>query len=88
MKVLDVSLGEFAVCFIDDIVDGTEMVCCFDDIVDIHGLVGNAEGVGLEYIACLVMCQTAALYVVGIVGEVYLYTMIYATLCLGGFLLF
>ena len=52
------------------------MVACLYDVVYVDALGGDAYGVGLEDLARLVMCKSAPLYVVRVVGKVYLCAMI------------
>ena len=62
---------------VDDVVDAAEVVGGLHDIVHVDGLafalalaVGEANRVGLEDIACLVVGQFAALDVVGVVRQI------------------
>ena len=59
--VLKATIIEAFVGIIDDKVYTTEVVGGFDDIVDIDTLIGDANGVGLEDVARLVMGETTAL---------------------------
>ena len=65
---------------VDDVVDAAEVVHRLNNIIHIHRLVSNADSVRLEDIACLVVCQTAAFDVIGVIGQVNLRAMIDATL--------
>ena len=55
------------------------MIGGFHDVVHIDARVRDADGVGLEDVPRLLMCQLTALDVVGIVGEVDLGAMVYST---------
>ena len=57
--VLKATIIEAFVGIIDDKVYTTEVVGGFDDIVNIDTLIGNADGVGLKYVASLIMSETA-----------------------------
>ena len=62
-----------------DIVYTAKMVVCFNDIIDAGGGgIGN-DAFGLKDMAGLFFRELAALYVVGVVGERYLYFMVDAT---------
>lgn len=71
--------GERTVSIINYIVDGAEMIGGLDNVVYVDGLGSYPDGIGLKYIACLVVGQTATLYMIGVVGEVDLDTVIDAT---------
>ena len=52
---------ELSVGVVNDIVDGAEVVGGFYDVVHIHRAFSNAYGIGLEYVAGLVVRQLAPL---------------------------
>ena len=56
------------------------MVYRFHYIVNARVLCGYAKGVCLKNIACLLLCQAAALYMIRTIGQFYLRTVIYTTL--------
>ena len=64
-----------------------EMVGGFDDVVYINRFIRHSDRVGFKDIACLVVCQPAAFYVVGVISEIDLYAMVYPPLHLPVFLL-
>ena len=80
MKLLDKDFSHRLLSMVDDVVDAAEVVHCLNNIIYIHRLIRNTDGVCLEDIACLTMCQPATLNVVGVVGQVNLCAMIDATL--------
>ena len=55
VELFDVGFGEGLFGRVDDEVDATEVVHRFDDVVDIDGIVGNADSVGLEDVARLLV---------------------------------
>ena len=65
---------------IDDIVDTAEVVNCFNNVVNIDGFIGNANGVRLKDIACLIVRQATTFYMIGVISQVNLCTMIDTTL--------
>lgn len=81
MKMLDKRFREFSFCIVDDVVNCTEVICSFYDVINVNCIVSNSNSVGVEYIACLVVCQSAPFDVVGVVCEINLYTVIDATFC-------
>ena len=60
-------------------IDATEVIGGLDYVIDPDCPVGNSDCVRLEYIASLFFCKSAALYVVGIICQFYLGTMIDTT---------
>ena len=58
---------------VDNHVDTLEVVDCFYNIVYIDRAVFNANGVGFVDVSGLVMGESAALYMVGVVGQLDLY---------------
>ena len=82
---LDEPLGKKAFCVVNDKIDTSEVVSGFNDVVHVDTAVGYADGAGLVDIPRLVVSETAALNVVGVVGEVNLNTVIYAAGLSGGF---
>ena len=87
MQLLDMRLGNLVCGMVDDIIDATEVVDGLHDVINARVLRGDAQGVGLKDIACLLLGQAAAFDMVGVVGQVNLYAMINAAFHLG-FLLF
>ena len=65
---------------VDDIINATEVVDGLHNIVDARIFRGDAQGVGLENVACLVMGQSATLDVIGVIGQIDLGTMVDAAL--------
>ena len=62
---------------VDNDVYTTEVVHCLYDIVHIDTIVSShTNGVSLKDVASLIVSQTATLYMVGVVGQVYLGFMI------------
>ena len=55
-----------------DVIDATEMVCRFDDVVHPNRFVRNPDGVRFIDISGLLFCQSAALYMVGVIRKIYL----------------
>ncbi len=47
-------------CMVNDIVKATKVIHCLNDIIYVNNLVGNAYGICIKDIACLVMSQTAS----------------------------
>ena len=64
------------------------MIRRLDDIVHIDCPVADTDGVSFKYITCLIMCQLTPLYMVGIISEVNLYTVVDTPLDLTCFLFF
>ena len=69
VQMLDPLLAQPQLRAVDDLVNTAEMIGRFDDIVHADALVGDADGVGFKDIAGLVVGETAALDMVGIVGQ-------------------
>lgn len=61
---------------IDDKINTAEVVRRLDNVVHVQRLVLRAHGIGLEDIAGLVVGQSAALHVVGVIGQLDLGLMI------------
>ena len=61
---------------INDIVNTMEVVDGLYDVVYVDGIICHANGVCLKDVARLVVRQLTALYVVRVIGQVYLCTMI------------
>ena len=80
MNLLDHILGKSLLCMIDDEIDTAEVVYSFKDIIHVNSVRGDTDGVGFIDITRLVVRQFAALDVVGVIGQVYLYAMINAAL--------
>ena len=53
-----------------DIINTTEMIDRLHYIIHIDNRICNADSVRLEDISCLLVCQSTAFYMVGIVGKV------------------
>ena len=70
MKFLDQGLCQFIFGVVNDIVYATEVVGGLNDIVYVDGLIRYADGIGFEDVACLLVGQTAALDVVGVVRQI------------------
>ena len=65
---------------VDYVIDATEMIDGLHNVVYVESLVlSGTDGVGLEDIARLIAGQTAALDVVGVVCQVYLRPVVYAS---------
>ena len=64
---------------VNDIVDAAEVVGGLNDVVYIYSFICDADSVGFKDVSCLFVCELAALYVVGVVCEVYLGTVIDAS---------
>ena len=80
MNLLDHILGKSLLCMIDDEINTAEVVYSFKDIIHVNSVRGDTDGVGFIDITRLVVRQFAALDVVGVIGQVYLYAMINAAL--------
>ena len=80
MQMLDVRLGEFGMGVSDDLINAAEVIDGFDDVIHLNGFVGDTDGACLKDVPCLFMGEPAALDVIGVIGEVYLHTMIDASL--------
>ena len=52
---------------INDHVNATEVICCFNHIIHIQHFVFYAYGVGFKDVSGLIMGQTAALNMIGVV---------------------
>ena len=76
MQFFDMRFGDFVCRMINDIIHTAEVVYSLHDIINTCILSSNAQCVGLEDIARLFFGQATALYVVGVVGKVYLRTVI------------
>ena len=61
---------------VDNIIDAAEVVDSFHDVVDARVFRCDAKGVGLKNVTRLFFGQAAAFDVVGVVGQVYLYSVI------------
>ena len=70
MKLLDKILSQSLVCMVNDVVYTTEMINSLDDIIHIDGAVCDANSVRLKDILRLVMCQFAALDMIGVVSQI------------------
>ena len=80
MNLLNHILGKSLLSVVDNEIDTAEVVYSFKDIVYVDGIRGDTDGVGFIDITRLVVRQFAALDVVGVIGQVYLYAMINAAL--------
>ena len=70
VNLLNQRLSQFVAGTVDDEVDATEMVCRLHNVIDVDTLIRNADGVRLKDEPGLFVGQTAALDVVGVIGEV------------------
>ena len=55
---------------VDDVVDTSEVINGLNDIIHIHRSISNTDSVCLEDIARLVVSQTVAFYMVGVISQV------------------
>ena len=55
------------------------MIHCFNYIVHIDAFICNSYGVGLKDIPGLLRCKPGALYMIGVVGKLYLNLMVQTT---------
>ena len=76
VKLLNETFRQRFFCMVDDLVDYTEVIYGFNDIIYINCCIADANRVCLKNIACLVVGQTAAFYVVGVISQVNLRTMV------------
>ncbi len=76
MKLLNEYLGQSCISLFNDTIDTAEVVSSLNNIIHLNSVVCDADGVSLKDIPCLVVGQTATLDVVGVIGEIYLDTMI------------
>ena len=76
MQLFDELFRQLFLRMIDDIVDTAEVVNCFNDIIHVNSTIRHTNGVCFKDIARLVVSQTTALYVIGVIGQVYLSAMI------------
>ena len=83
VKLLDEGFAQAVGRMVDDEVDAAEVVGGFYDVVHIYRLVRDADGVGFEDVACLLMGQAAPFDVVGVVGEVNLGAVVNAATDIG-----
>ena len=73
MELLCQILAERVVDGVQEVVEGNEMVRRFDDVVNGHGfLVLETDGAGFKDIACLFLCELAALYAIRVVCKMHL----------------
>ena len=54
------------------------MICSFNDVIDVHGRIGDTEGVCFKYVPRLIVSQAAAFYMIRVICQVYLDLMINA----------
>ena len=87
VKLLDEGFAQAVGRVVDDKVDAAKVVDGFHDVVHVDALVSYADGVGFEDVACLVVGQSTAFDMVGVVGEVNLGAVIDAATDLGLLLL-
>ena len=80
MQMLDKDFGQWGMGITDNFINAPEVIDGLDDVVHLNGFVSNAYRVGFKDISCLVMREATTLDVVGVIREVYLYTMIDASL--------
>lgn len=76
VQMLDAFFGERTFGVVYDPVDAAEVVRGFDDVVHVDRVFADADGVGLEDETRLVVRESAAFHVVGVVGQVDLHAMI------------
>jgi len=76
VDLLDQRLGQFVAGTVDDEVDAAEMVRRLHNVINVDTLIRNADRIRLKDEAGLFVGQTAALDVVGVIGEVDLRAMI------------
>ena len=57
---------------VNDVINAAEVVGGLNDVVYVYRFICDADSVGFKDISCLFVCEFAALYVVGVVCEVYL----------------
>lgn len=76
MQLFDKSFRETFFCMKDDMIDASEVVDRFHNVIHSHSLVCNANCICLENKTCLVVSQSRTFYVVRVVGQVNLRTMI------------
>ena len=88
MQVLDEFFAELGFCAFDNLVNTVEVIGGFDDIVHPHAFLGNADGVCFKNKARLLVGQSAALHVIGIIGQFYLHLMINSAVGLTALFLF
>ena len=55
-------------CLIDHRIDAAEVVKCLDHIIHIHRRIFKTDGIGLKDVPRLIVRQTAALNMVGVIG--------------------
>ena len=48
------------------------MINSFENIINFYCLLGNANGIGFENIARLLVCELATFYMIGIIAKIYL----------------
>ena len=70
MQLLDKRLGRSLLGTVDNEVDTTEVVRRFDNVVYANALTLDADGVRLEDVARLVVRQTTALDMIGVIGQI------------------
>ena len=70
MQLLDKRLGQQFLGAVDNEVDTAKMVRRLDNVVYTDAFALDADGVSLEDIARLVMRQSAALDMVGVIGQI------------------
>ena len=78
VNLLDKRLGEIIFRPVNYKIDATEMVGSLYDIIDIDTFISNADCICLENKTSLLVCQATPFYMVGVVSEVYLGTVIYS----------
>ena len=70
MQFLDHRLGQPLFSAIDNEINTTEVVRRLDNVVYTDAFALDADSVGLKDIACLVVRQSAALDMVGVIGQI------------------
>ena len=80
MKLFDETFRHLFFRMVNNVVDTSEVVDSLYNIIYIHCLVSNTDSICLEDLACLIMCQTTTLDVIGVIGQINLCTMVNAAL--------
>ena len=76
MQLFDQGFCQRTFCLINDQVNTSEMVYCLQNIIYVYRAVRCIDGISFKYIPGLVMCQSTAFHVVGIVCQLDLHFMI------------
>ena len=62
-----------------DVVDATKVVNCLYDIIYVDGFIGNSDSVRFKNVSRLVVSQFATFNMVGVIGQVYLCSVVDVT---------